>query len=221
MRFFLTSLLFVTVSVAQAQSKTRFPVWTFNTKNTTIYGVAGGYTTTGRIENVNTNGMRFELVGLGIFLPLIPDVPISKDEDQHEEYLNTTPSEKINGFNISPIGAGCDCSVNGFNIYGAGSITKKVNGISASAILNITEIHNGIQAAYYFNYTYKMNGLQVAIIRNTNYGKAKGIQLGAHNTSNEIHGIQIGIYNKTKQLHGVQIGAWNDNGKRKRPFVNF
>ncbi len=221
MRLLLSIALVSLASIVSAQIKTRLPVWTFNTKNTTVYGLAAGYTTTNRIENVTTNGMRFELAGLGIFLPLIPDVPISKDESQHDEYLKGTPSEKINGFNISPLGSGCDCSVNGFNIYGPGSITKRVNGVSAAAILNITEIHNGIQAAYYFNYTYKMNGVQVAFIRNTNYGKAKGIQVAAHNTSNEIHGIQIGIYNKTQLLHGVQIGVWNDNGKRKRPLMNF
>jgi hypothetical protein len=221
MKPFLSLLLAAVVSVASAQTRTKYGVWTFNTKQTKVNGLAVGYTTTDRIDSVTTNGVRFELLGLGIFLPLIGDIPISKDSLTHLGFLKTRPSEKINGFNISPLGSGCDCNVNGFNIYGAGSITNRVNGISVSAILNVTEIHNGIQAAYYFNYAYKMNGIQLAVIRNRNYGMARGLQIAAMNDSNTIHGLQIGIYNKTKQLRGVQIGVLNDNGKRKRPFLNF
>jgi hypothetical protein len=218
--FFFALLSFA--GVASAQTKTRFPVWTFNTKNTTIYGVAVGYITTDRIENVNTNGMRLELLGWGIFLPLIPDMPLSQNDSEFQEFLKAGPSEKINGFNISGLGTGCKCDVNGFNIYGMGSITRKVNGVSASLFLNAAEIHNGIQAAYYFNYSYKMNGLQAAIVSNRNYGVIKGVQVaGFWNEANEVHGLQVGIYNKASSLKGVQIGIWNNNGKRKRPLMNF
>jgi hypothetical protein len=222
MRFLPILFLLAITCTALAQSKSRFPVWTYNTQDTKIHGLAVGYFTTPRIDSVTTNGMRFELLGAGILLLMLPDVPISTNDSMHAEYLQTRPAEKINGFNISPLGHGCDCDVNGFNIYGPGSITKKVNGVSLAAIMNIAEVQNGLQAAYYFNFTYKMNGLQAALINNKNFGVMKGVQVAAlWNEAREIHGLQIGIYNKASKLKGLQVGIWNDNGMRKRPFLNF
>jgi hypothetical protein len=218
-RLIIVSILFFTD--AFGQSKVRFPFWTFNTKDTNVFGIAAGYTTTRRIENVQTNGLRFELLGIGIFLPLIPDVPISKNDSMHIEFKKQSYAEKINGINLSPIGAGCNCKVNGLNIYGPGSITKQVNGISAGLFMNVTEVQNGLQASAYFNWTYKLTGVQFAFIRNTNFGTFKGIQISAMNETTELRGIQIGLYNKTKNIKGIQIGIWNDNGKRKRPLLNF
>jgi len=196
-------------------------LWTFNTKDTKIFGLAVGYTTTQRIKNVNTNGIRFELLGLGILLPLIPDAPIAKNDSTHHIYINAPYSERINGLNLSPIGTGCDCKINGLNIYGAGSITRQINGISAGFIMNITEVQNGLQASIYFNWTYNMTGIQAAFIGNTNHGTVRGIQISAQNTTNELKGIQIGLYNKTKKIKGLQIGLWNVNEKRRRPIINF
>jgi hypothetical protein len=219
----LSILILATIAcTASAQSKTRFPAWTFNTQETKINGLSVGYFTTERIKNVTTNGMRFELLGWGIFLPLIPNLPISQDDSTFQQYLKTSPTERINGFNISPLGTGCSCDVNGLNVYGMGSIMRKVNGLSAGVFMNAAEIHNGVQVAYYFNFSYKMNGLQAAFINNKNYGVMKGIQLaGLWNEAQEIHGLQIGIYNRAAKMKGVQVGIWNDNGKRKRPILNF
>ena len=217
---FLLPLCFAT-TFTYAQSKTRFPVWTFNTKNTHVYGLSAGYTTTRHTENVTSNGVRFELIGLGLLLPLIPDVPISQDSAGHERFLQEKPMERVNGINLSPLGAGCLCVVSGLNIFGPGSVTRQVNGIAAGGIMNITEIQNGLQLAVYSNYTYRLNGIQLAAIANTNYETMNGVQVALMNDTNTLHGVQIGIYNKSKKGKGLQLGIWNDNGRRKRPLVNF
>lgn len=221
MRLLLTLVLILVITNACAQRKVRLPLWTFNTHDTKIFGVAVGYTTTGRIENVNTNGIRLELVGLGIFLPLIPEAPIAKDDSTHNLKIKEPYAERINGLNISPIGSGCDCKVNGLNIYGPGSITRQVNGISAGFFLNVTEVQNGIQASVYFNFTYNMTGIQASSFGNVNYGTVRGLQISAQNTTDQLKGLQIGLFNKTQKIKGLQIGLWNVNEKRKRPILNF
>jgi hypothetical protein len=221
MRLPLTICLTLILTTSFGQRKIRLPLWTFNTKNTTIYGVAVGYTTTERIENVKTSGLRLELVGLGMFLPLIPEAPIAKNDSLHNLYLKGPYTETINGINISPIGTGCDCKVNGLNIYGAGSITGQVNGISTGFFMNITERQNGVQGSMFFNITYELNGLQAAFIGNRNSGRVRGIQIAAENETRELKGLQIGLYNKTTKIKGLQIGLWNVNEKRKRPIINF
>jgi hypothetical protein len=221
MRLRLTTYLTLVLTSSFGQSKVRLPIWTFNTKNTNVYGLAVGYTTTGRIENVKTNGLRFELLGLGILLPLIPEAPIAKNDSTHNLYLKGPYTETINGINLSPIGTGCDCKINGLNIYGAGSITGQVNGISTGFFMNITERQNGIQGSIYFNITYELNGLQVAFIGNRNSGRVRGVQIAAQNETKELKGVQIGLYNKTTKIKGIQLGLWNVNEKRKRPIINF
>ena len=203
------------------QSKTRLPFWTFNTKNTDVYGLAVGYMTTDRIEKVNTNGVRFELVGLGLLLLMLPSAPIEDNDSSHYAVLKGPYTERINGINLSPLGHGCDCKVNGINLYGIGSVTGQVNGISAGFIMNITERINGVQASVYFNITYEANGIQIAAVNNRNSGIARGIQISGHNETRELKGLQIGLYNQTKKIKGLQLGIWNVNEKRKLPILNF
>lgn len=219
LRLTIVSVLFLTNSFGQ--SKVILPVWTFNTKDTKVFGLSLGYTTTERIQNVNTNGVRFELLGLGILLPLIPDAPIAKNDSTHNLYMKVPYTERINGLSLSPIGSGCDCKVNGLNIYGVGSITRQVNGISASIVMNIAEVQNGIQGSIFFNWTYNTTGIQASFISNTNFGTVQGLQISAQNFTNQLKGVQIGLYNKTTKIKGLQIGLWNVNEKRKFPLINF
>ncbi len=221
MRLLLITYLTLVLTSSFGQSKIRLPVWTFNTKNTNVYGLAAGYTTTEKIESVKTNGLRLELVGLGMLLPLIPEAPIAKDDSSHILYLKGPYAETVNGINLSPIGTGCDCKINGINIYGVGSITGQVNGISTGFFINITERQNGAQGSIYFNIAYELNGLQAAFIGNRNSGRVRGVQIGAHNETKELKGLQIGLYNKSGKIKGFQLGLWNVNEKRKRPIVNF
>jgi hypothetical protein len=217
----LTIYMTLILSSTFGQSKTRLPLWTFNTKNTNVYGLAIGYTTTERIENVKTNGLRLELLGLGMFLPLIPGAPIAENDSLHNLNLKGPYTETINGINLSPIGTGCDCKINGLNLYGVGSITGEVNGISTGFFINITERQNGIQGSVFFNIAYELNGIQAAFFGNRNSGVVKGVQIGAQNETRELKGLQIGLFNKTTKIKGIQLGLWNVNEKRKRPIINF
>jgi hypothetical protein len=217
----LTVLLVLAVTNLSGQIKTRLPVWTFNTHDTKVFGLSVGLTTTEKIKNVHSNGLRFELLGFGILLPLIPESPLAKNDSLHALVMKSPYAEKINGINLSPLGTGCDCKVNGFNIYGVGSITRQVNGISAGVVMNFAEVQNGIQGGLFFNLTYNLSGLQLAFISNANSGIVKGVQISALNVTSDLRGLQIGIYNRTTRIRGLQIGLWNVSEKRKRPIINF
>ncbi len=218
LRLTIASVLFVTNSFGQ--SKVRLPLWTFNTKNTNIYGLSLGYMPSKKIENVTSNGIRFEALGFGILLPFMPDVPISQKDSLHSLIDPKKYAERVNGINVSAIGHGCDCKVNGLNIYGIGSVTGQVNGISAAIFMNITETQKGLQIGA-FNWTYNLTGVQLALMGSINYGTTKGLQIGATNWTNDLKGVQIGLFNKTTKIRGLQIGLWNVNEKRKRPIINF
>lgn len=215
----LTLILSLTSSFGQG--KIRLPIWTFNTTDTRIYGLSLGYTTNGKIKNVTSNGLRFELIGWGILLPLIGSSPLADNDSLHNAVMRLPYAERINGINLSPLGVGCDCKVNGLNIYGVGSIIRQVNGVSISIVMNFAEIQNGIQGSIFFNSTCNLKGVQFAFIGNSNRGIVKGLQISALNETRELIGLQIGLYNKTTKIKGVQIGLWNVNEKRKRPLFNF
>lgn len=214
-------IIVIVTTDMKGQTKIRTPVWTYNTTDTRVYGLSFGYATTERTTNVQSNGLRFELLGLGILLPLIPASPLSDSDSVHLKTMQRPYSERINGINLSPLGHGCDCKVNGLNIYGMGSVVRQVNGVTTGLVMNFSELMNGIQSSIYFNYTYRMNGLQVAFISNNNTGIFRGIQIGATNTTRDLSGIQIGLLNKTSSITGLQIGIWNVNGNRKSPLLNF
>src|SRR6187455_2653699 len=99
MRLLFTLLAMILLVETYSQTKTRLPVWTFNTTDTEVFGLSVGYTTTKKIQNVTSNGVRFELVGFGILLPLIPDSPLSNSDSTHNDIMNDPYSEKINGIN--------------------------------------------------------------------------------------------------------------------------
>jgi hypothetical protein len=221
MRYRIATVLILSLTSSYGQSKTRLPIWTFNTTDTEVYGLSLGYTTTEKINNVTSNGLRFELIGFGILLPLIPDSPISDSDSAHNAVMERPYAERINGINLSPLGTGCNCKVNGLNIYGMGSIIRQVNGITMSLAMNMTEVQNGLQASIFFNATYNLTGLQAAFIGNSNSGTVKGIQIAAVNETQNLRGVQIGLLNKTKNIKGLQIGLWNVNEKRKFPLINF
>jgi hypothetical protein len=168
-----------------------FPIWTFHSKNTTIYGVSLGlWSYSENLKFTNTNGLKLELIGLGFVLPLIPESPVAESEIEFDNLKNDTMSETINGISLSATGAFCDCIVNGISAGFIGQFEHKVNGVSASFLININQIHNGVQIGF-INETYKMRG------------------------------IQIGGINKSSNTRGIQIGIWNINEKRKFPLINW
>ena len=172
--------------------KTYFPAWTFHQKNSNIHGVAVGLTT-GRatIRNTNTNGIRIELIGLGVLLPLAPQSLVAQDDSTYAVLVSEPVSEQINGINLSASGTVCDCITNGFSAGYIAQYNYEVRGISISSFSNMAQRHSGIQMALFVNESY--------------YTK----------------GIQIGLFNYSHKLRGIQIGAWNVNEKRKLPLINW
>lgn len=199
--------------------KNYFPIWTYHQKNINIHGISLGIgTVREEPRNTNTNGIKIEIIGAGIVIPLIPQSPVAQNDSEFIKLANEPISEVINGLSISVSGTVCDCITNGINIGLIGNINFQVNGITMSLLMNFSQRHNGIQFAL-FNESYYMDGLQLAL---SNYGaKTKGIQLGAVNSGQEMAGLQIGLLNKSKKLRGIQIGLWNVNQKRKLPLINW
>lgn len=208
-------ILLILLGVAQmvkAQSpekKNRFPLGTFHHQNLNITGISvglySGLDDEGEeYRNVQTNGIRLEAVGLGLLVPLIPHSPISEDEQQYKATMASPPSERINGFNLSPAGTVCDCMVNGISAGFIGQINRSVNGIGLSVMMNFSERNNGIQLSM-FNESSVMNGLQI----------------GVSNGGRRARGLQIGLMNSSVDLKGIQLGLWNVNQKRKLPILNW
>ena len=208
-RTYVSIILLILTICSYGQSKNRFPIWTFHDKDVNIHGISVGLISTFISErNTNTNGIRLELIGLGILAPMIPDYP--KFENNR--------SEKVNGLSLSVLGTFCDCLTNGVSA-GVGQITYQVNGISLIFFVNLTHKHNGIMIAG-GNYSDTMNGLQLGLMNSSS--KVKGVQVGLGiNETEKMEGLQIGLVNKSINFRGIQIGIWNVNQKRELPLINW
>jgi len=205
----ITTVLFLFLTISSFgqinQKKDYFPAGTFHQDSINIHGISVGlWSFNDEPRNTNTNGIKFELIGVGIALPLIPRSPIVETEEDFVK-LNQKPlSERINGLNLSTSGTVCHCVTNGFTAGFIGQINFKVNGISTSLVMNLVQKQNGFMASM-FNDAYSVNGLQV----------------GLGNTGVKTRGAQIGLINNSKNLKGIQIGLWNVNQKRKLPLINW
>ncbi|MBT1688664.1 LA_2272 family surface repeat-containing protein [Dawidia soli] len=198
-------LLFLSVC-AQAQTRGKkdyWPLWTYNQKNIRVHGISVGLGFENPEKRASaTNGIRMELIGWGVAIPLMSQAPsIVRDS------ADSAPvSERINGLSLSASGTACECTVNGINVGLIGHINYQVNGVTASAFANAARIHNGVQLALIANNARIHNGIQVAFIANE---------------SLQTKGLQIGAFNTTKKLRGVQLGLWNVNDRRKLPLINW
>ena len=214
--------LFLTInSFGQVQKKKNyFPIWTFHKDSINIHGISLGlWSFNSKPRYTNTNGIKFELIGVGIVIPLIPRSPIVETDSDFVKLKLVPLSERINGLNLSTSGTLCHCLTNGLTAGFIGQINFQVNGISTSLFMNFSQKHNGVMTAL-FNDAYYMDGLQVGF-SNNGY-KTKGVQIAIlGNNSNEIKGVQIGLINKSKRLKGIQIGLWNVNQRRKLPLINW
>ncbi len=216
-----TILLLITFcSYGQVEErKDYFPIWTYHQSGITIHGISLGlWSSLNAPKYTNTNGIKIELIGLGVLVPLIPRSPVAENDSTFLKLTKEPISEIINGLSISASGAVCDCITNGISTGLIGQINFQVNGISSSIFMNFAQRHNGIQIAF-FNESYYMRGLQLGI---SNYGvKSKGLQIGIGNSGTETRGLQLGLFNKSKKLKGVQIGLWNVSQNRKLPIINW
>ena len=209
-RTFASIMFFVLTICSYGQNDNRFPVWTFHKRNVNIHGLSVGLVSTVIDErNTNTNGIKLELIGVGLFVPLIPEFPTFEEQR----------SERINGLSLSALGTVCDCLTNGLSIGGGSQLNYQVNGIALATMVNISEKQNGIMIAT-GNFTKITNGFQLGLTNGSS--KINGVQIAfSVNESEKVRGLQIGIVNKTENLRGVQIGIWNVNEKRKLPLINW
>ncbi len=212
---------------------TAFSLWAFKQEKLQVNGLSLGVASF--LDNEipsNTNGLKIELIGKGLFVPLIPKSPILEDQSLVLDYKRTYGVEKVNGMSLSGSGSACDCLINGISTGLIGQINYEVNGFSASLLMNFAQIHNGIQVAMFnethytrglqtglFNSNYKMNGVQIGLVNFSD--ELKGFQFGLLNTSKNIKGLQFGLFNTNKNRRGLQLGFWNTNSKRSFPFLNF
>ena len=220
MRIYLIVLLTLIASIANGQHrKLRFPVWTFHQKNVDIYGVSLGLASTGAaVKNTYTTGIKIEIIGLGLFVPLISRSPVAEDDSAFHEIMSEPLSERINGLSLSASGSVCDCEINGGSFGIMGQIHRKVVGISGAFFVNISQVHHGIQSAF-FNEAYKMRGLQIGMSNKSR--DTRGIQLGLLTEAYRMRGLQIGVYNRSKDTRGIQFGLLNKNERRLFPIVNW
>ena len=220
MKYIILAALLATTTMSYGQETKRkniFPLWTFHKQfNKNIHGVSVGLATLNeKPRHLTTNGVKVELIGVGIALPLIPQSLVDEDD---KIIPNDSLSEKINGLNLSAAGSVCRCRVAGISAGFIGQYNYKVNGISGSYFMNMAQRHNGIQIAMWTD-NYYMRGFQIGAMNNS--FNTVGLQVGGGNYSDKTTGIQIGIYNKSKNLKGLQIGIWNVNQRRKFPFINW
>lgn len=217
----ITILILSLDSSAQVDKKKNyFPIWTFHQDDINIHGISIGLASlSGTQRNTNTNGIKYELIGIGIGIPLIGQSPTAANDSEFVKLKQAPLSERINGLNLSTSGSVCHCLTNGITAGIIGQTNFQVNGISSSIFMIFNQQHNGVMVAV-FNEAYYLNGVQIGF---SNYGsRAKGLQLGAMNEGHEeMKGVQIGLLNRSKKLKGIQMGLWNVNQKRKLPFINW
>ena len=192
---FLFTLVFLQVSAQDSISvkrSHRFPIWSFHTINKTIDGISFGLgTIPNKYRNVNTNGIKIELIGVGFFTSMVPKSPIAHNDTGYFKMMSVPLSETVNGIALSAFGTAADEKVNGITLGFWGQYLTQMNGFGAVCFVNFVQKVNGVQAAFLMNDSY------------------------------ELHGLQIGLLNRTQRLKGVQIGLWNVNSKRKLPLINW
>jgi hypothetical protein len=184
-------LVFATSAVHGQHRRPRFPIWTFHQKNVNIYGVSVGIISGLWSGNTYTNGIKLELIGLGLAVPMIPQSPIAENDTVFRELQKDTISEQINGISLAASGTVCECAINGASFGYIGQIVRKVNGVSATIFMNFSQVHNGIQLAF-VNQAYRMSGLQI----------------GLFNGSRDTWGIQIGLWN-VNERRKMPVINWN------------
>jgi hypothetical protein len=221
--FTIIILNIITLTSVFGQTKRNyFPVGTYHQENANIHGVSVGlWTWRDEPKNVTSNGIKVELIGIGILVALIPRSPIVDDRADFDTLMKAPVSERINGMSVSTTGTACDCKVNGLSLGGYGQINRQINGISITSMFNFTQVLNGLQFSLVMNETYKMNGVQLGGILSNSAHEMNGVQLGVINTAEDANGVQIGLFNKSERLNGIQIGLWNVNEERKLPFINW
>lgn len=203
----------------QAQKpKNFFPAGTYHRGNSNIHGISVGMLTEPD-KLSNTNGIKIEGFGVGIFLAFAPRSLAATSRQEYDSVMRQPLKGRINGLAISVSGTYCDCKTNGVSLGYVAQWNRIINGFSTAGAMNYANRHNGAQIAGLYNGAYIANGLQLSVQNHAQL--SNGIQIGIYNNSATQRGLQIGLFNKARQHRGLQLGIWNVNGKRKMPFINW
>lgn len=213
-------IICLAIHETKAQHHTYAPAWITHDDSTTINGIGVGLNVS-QADQVEVNGLCFELTGFGILLPLVPGLPLEADSLNSLERINGEKSLHIRGLAVSPFGMLCNGQVDGLAINGIGSVLTKTNGLSCAWFANFAEAANGVQVASFGNMSSYMNGVQFAFMINSVQFKSSGVQISVENYANHHKGIQLGVFNKASCLKGIQLGIWNKNQKRALPIINW
>lgn len=208
------------LAFGQERQRLRFPLWTFHESDTRTVGLNVGVLSNEEWQrNVTTIGVRAEVPGVGLFLFMVPYLPIPDSPEAFAADSAYVLSERIHGINLSPLGSACNCTINGINLGIGGTFFHRSNGLSAAIAVNGAVVHNGVQLGG-FTGSYRTSGLQLGIMSAGAY-RINGVQIAAECYAVEARGVQIGLFNRAKSLKGLQIGLWNVNQKRKWPLFNW
>ncbi len=214
--FTIAMLIFGTVS---SQEFRKIPwIGTYHDDSVTINGLSAGLFTDPDTRN-KTNGLKIEMIGAGILLPLAPVSPISETREVFDSLMRQQPTSTVNGLVVSASGTICNCTTNGVSLGYVAQKNRTVNGLTASVLMNYSELHNGLQLAALFGSSYKVTGIQASVFSSSQV--LDGVQIGVLNGTQQLKGLQIGLFNVSKQTKGIQLGLWNKNEKRKLPLINW
>jgi len=210
-------MMLISVSIfGQKNRKAYFPVWSYHSENSDIYGLSLGVLPKDTFNDTSLTrsyGVRVEAPGFGLFYFMAPKSFI-RGGAKKDKII-----EKVYGFNLSG-GSLRGMEVNGFSAGFVGQYLQKMNGIAIASIGNSVEEQKGVMIAFMVNEMYTGTGLSVALGNHADY--YKGIQIGGSNgIEKKGTGLQIGVYNDSKDFRGIQIGLWNKNERRSLPFINW
>jgi hypothetical protein len=204
--------VFVTSTYSQVKKKSQFPAGSFHQQNVNITGISVGAFSEMSTMGTNTNGIKLEIPGTGIFLPLAPRDPM-------DGFPDGDLSERINGLSLSATGSICNCLINGMSFGTVGQLITKVNGLSGVVGFNMVVEHNGVQLGS-FSSAGVMRGVQLGLV-SSSADNVRGVQLGITTYAKQGKGLQIGLFNASDNFKGIQLGLYNRNQKRRMPFVNW
>jgi hypothetical protein len=197
-----------------------YPIGIFHQKNVVIDGISVGLASTWQPRHNQTNGLKIELIGLGIATLIMPQNPVAQTPSDFRARMQDTLAERVNGVVLSPLGTVSDCATAGLSLGGFGQISREVRGGYLTGFWSFSQVLHGLQVSGWWSETHRLRGAQVAAFHNVAYD-AQGAQVGIWNKSKKIWGVQIGVFNQTKQLHGLQIGLLNRNEWGTYPIMAF
>lgn len=178
--------------------------------------------------NVNTNGLRLEVLGTSFFsfiiVPYLVFPPGYLNEDGVTAYISdlkmecemkriryTNRYEKTNGISASLFGSfeGENHTINGMQFSGILYPYYQINGFSTSLIMDTGYKGNGLSIGGISNTKSNNNGVMIGGLWSFS-SESNGIQIGGlWNKSFDLKGIQIGGYNQSDRVYGLQIGIFN------------